>query len=133
LKDLSNFDLIIGVTGDFVLNEELLSLKDNVFLVNGSARKKEFNFLSVKNHVLLEKNLPSVTRIFFDNNKCVNLLADGFPVNFCGTESTPKYVLDVVFSEMFMLAQIIHEQKFNPGFYPVERAFFDVEKKVASL
>lgn len=60
------------------------------------------------------------------------LLADGFPVNFCGTESTPEYILNIVFSEMYLLLQIAHEKKLSPCFYPIEINFPYAEQKVAA-
>jgi S-adenosylhomocysteine hydrolase len=132
LRNISEFDVIIGITGNFVLNEELLALKNNVFLVNGSTRKKEFNLSSIDKHIVTEKNLSAITHISLDNNKCINILANGYPVNFCGTESTPEYILDIVFSEMFMLLQITREKGLRPGFYPIEREFPYIEKIVAA-
>jgi S-adenosylhomocysteine hydrolase len=131
IDDLSSFDVIIGITGNYAVNTELLTAKDNVILINGSTRKKEFNFPIIENNIVSEIKYSTHTQFLFDNNKTVTLLADGYPINFFGTESTPEYVLDLVFSEMFVLLQEVCLKEIKPGFYPIEKDFLHLEKKIA--
>lgn len=133
LTNLSQFDIVIGVTGSYVLKQELAELKDGVILVNGSTRKKEFDFRSIARYIMKRSEKTSYTKISLTDGNSIHLLAHGYPVNFFRTESIPEYILDLVYSEMLLLSERLIEQKFSPGFYRVEQHFPEIEELVASL
>ena len=131
-QDLTLFDVIIGITGEYVLGHELTDLKDHVFLVNGSTRQKEFDFNSVQSQVRSAKDFSTFKQVEFLNGQTAYLLAHGFPVNFFQTESTPEYILDIVFSEMYLLLQKCCMEKLVPGYYPIEEKFIEDEQNIAT-
>ncbi len=134
LVDISDFDLIIGVTGEVILTAgHLLNLKNNAILINGSTRKKEFDIDSIKQHIIRTQQLNKTAKLQLDNGKNIYLINEGYPVNFLNSESVPEYILDIVFSEIFRLAQIAVETKIKPGFYPIEDSYPTEEIEIAKL
>jgi len=133
LQKLKQFDVILGITGNFVLHEELLKLKNNTYLINGSTRQREFAFFKIKNQIKKREDHKNYSKISLSNGKNLFLLAQGYPVNFWNTESTPEFCLDAVFSEMFALLQKMVQHKLPPGFYPIETHFADIEKQISKI
>ncbi len=132
LQNLDKFDVIIGVTGDVVLNKkDLLALRNGTILVNGSTRKKEFDLDSLKEEIEKIVDLGSYQKIFLKNGKRIYLLNNGYPVNFYKTESVPDMIIDLVFSEIYLLTSILLSKKISPGYYPIEKFFPEIEEKVA--
>lgn len=131
LSTLENFDVIIGITGQYVLKHEILALKHNVVLVNGSTRKREFDFRSVSSKVDREIQKDTHTSILFSGGKTLRLLAHGYPVNFFRSESVPEYVLDLLYAEIFLLGELLMAKKVPPGFYSIEKHFSHIEETVA--
>jgi len=133
LNELFDFNIIIGgITGTIILEKEhLLNLKNGVILINGSTKKKEFDVNSIKDFISdTVKNRAYTTYILY-NGKNIHLYADGYPVNFFDTESLPEFILDIVFAEMFMLIKLVMEKDINPGFYPIEIFYKNIEEKIA--
>ena len=134
LDNISNFDVVIGVTGNVVLNElELRNLNDVVFLINGSTRQREFDFQALNEMAQRVEKTCTHTVYHLSGNKKIILMTDGYPINFFQTESTPEYVLDLVFSEIFVLAQILIGSKLKNGFYAIEKHFPHKEQEIAQL
>ena len=133
LDNLNEYDLIIGVTGEMPLKTELLRLKNNVILVNGSTRKREFFFESIAHRVKTQVSGNGITTYTLDNNKKIHLLNYGYPVNFFNTESVPEPVMDFLFSEMFVIMQQIKKGLIKNGFHRIENVDFTVEERIAGL
>jgi len=134
LGDLFGFDIIIGTTGEFVLRREhLRNLKNGAILVNSSTRKREFEIDSVRDLITKKIKNKLYTTYKFYNGKTMHIIADGFPVNFLNTESVPSSILDLIFSEIFILMKIVAENNIDPGFYPVERFYEVIEKEVSKI
>lgn len=131
--DFEKIDIVIGITGNIVFKQELSKFKDKVILINGSTRQKEYDFEFIKNDIETKQELKNYTIYNLKNNKKIYLLANGFPVNFFNTESTPEFCLDAVFSTMYKLLQELLIQKLNPGYYPSELFFLDKEKEIANI
>lgn len=129
---LSDFDVIIGTTGTYALKGELVHLKPGVFLVNGSTRRREFDFRSIPKSIESRVDDKRHTKITLINGKVIYLLAHGYPVNFFQTESVPEYILDLLYAEMFLLCQRMITKRFDPGYYRVEEHFTMIEEEVAS-
>lgn len=132
-EDLGNMDLIIGITGNIVFDKELLRLKDGCFLVNGSTRKKEFDFDFIKKEINKKEKKDNYTKYIFNFGNSAYLLANGFPVNFWNTESTPEFCLDGVFSTIYLIMKKLVNKSYMQGYYPSERFFLEEEKMVANL
>lgn len=134
LRDLFGFDIIIGTTGEFVLRREhLRNLKNGAILVNASTRKREFEIDSVRDLITSKIKNELYTTYKFYNGKTMHIIADGFPVNFLNTESVPSSILDLIFSEIFILMKIVTENGISPGFYPVERFYEVIEEDVSKM
>ncbi len=131
LAHLDRFDVIIGITGSVVLDDTLSALKDGVFLVNGSTRRREFDestLLSLsKKHVLHH----AYDEFFLKNNKKVYRLAGGYPINFHNTESIPEYILDLLFAETFILGTKMIKKTIPAGFTTIESSYPDIEENIA--
>ncbi|KKQ33921.1 MAG: hypothetical protein US50_C0068G0003 [Candidatus Nomurabacteria bacterium GW2011_GWB1_37_5] len=132
LKNLKKFDFIIGVTGSYPLQRELLQLKQDVILINGSTGKREFAFNPIKKSIINVIKTQSISTITLKNKRRIHLLAHGYPVNFFQSESIPSYIFDIVCAETFILAQLLAKSKFKPGYYPIEKYAPDVENRVAN-
>ncbi|KKP24216.1 MAG: hypothetical protein SZ59_C0002G0062 [candidate division TM6 bacterium GW2011_GWF2_28_16] len=132
-NDFEKIDIVIGITGNIVFKQELAKFKDKVILINGSTRQKEYDFEFIKDDIETKQELKNYTVYNLKNNKNIYLLANGFPVNFWNTESTPEFCLDAVFSTMYKLLQELLIQKLNLGYYPSELFFLDKEKEVANI
>lgn len=129
---LSEFDVVIGTTGAYALKHELISLKHGAILVNGSTRKREFDFRTITKHIEGKVEEKVYTKYTLTSGKVLYLLAHGYPVNFFETESVPEYILDLLYSEMFLLCQELIKKRYNPGFYRIEEHFADLEEIVAA-
>ena len=131
LSSLGSFDVVIGVTGQYVLKHELTALKHNVVLVNGSTRKREFVFRTIASKIVREVQKDTHSAITFADGKKVRLLAHGYPVNFFRSESVPEYILDLLYAEIFLLGELLMAKKVPPGFYSIEKHFPRIEETVA--
>ena len=133
-SDQPNIDIIIGITGNTVFAQELVNLKDNVILINGSTRQKEFDFTTIKDQILTQEDFDGQTTYKLKNNKTIYMLANGFPVNFWKTESTPEFCLDALFSmEYKLLQELVTNNKLTPGYYPSEHFFLEKERDIANI
>lgn len=133
LKQIAEFDVIIAVTGTFSLKKELLSLKNNVVLVNGSTGKREYDFRTIQPSIISREELEYETLYTLKNKNKIYVLAHGYPVNFFRSESIPEYILDLVLTEMFVLAKHLATHKHKPGYFPIETAFPEIESELAEL
>ncbi len=103
--------LIVGATGETVVGRsEILAMDHNVYLVSASSEQWEF-CISELNAVCSEKdNLVGTgekigTRYKIrSTEKYINLVADGYPINFWKSESMPNEVSDLIMSLLFVSA-----------------------------
>ena len=129
---LSRFDVIIGLTGEVAITDGIKYAKNGVILVNGTTRKREFDASSIESLAKREVRKKHFTKYALKNGKSIYLLADGYPINFMETESVPEFILDIIFSEMFVLCGRLMERP-RPGFYPIEKTHRAIEQKVAAM
>ena len=101
--------LIIGATGETVIGRgEILAMEHNVYLISASSEQWEFciselDGLSSEKSNLLHNGAKIGTRYKIRNTeKYVNLIADGYPINFWKTESMPNEVSDLIMSLIFI-------------------------------
>jgi S-adenosylhomocysteine hydrolase len=103
--------MIVGATGETVIQrKEILAMDHNVHLVSASSEQWEF-CISELNAVCSEKddlvhNGEKIgTRFKIRNTeKYINLVADGYPINFWKSESMPNEVSDLIMSLIFVSA-----------------------------
>lgn len=115
--------LIVGATGETVIERsEILTMEHNVYLVSASSDQWEFcipelNALSSQVNDLYENVRKIGTRYKIRNTeKQVNLIADGYPINFWEAESMPNEVSDLIMSLVFISAvEIATNSSLSPG------------------
>ena len=115
--------LIIGATGGTIVGRsEILAMEHNVYLVSASSEQWEFgiselNALSSEKSDLYSNAERIGTRYKIRNTeKQVNLIADGYPINFWETESMPNEVSDLIMSLMFISAvEVVTNDSLPPG------------------
>ena len=103
--------LVVGATGETVIGRsEILSLEHNAYLLSASSEQWEFcipelDALSSKKTNRFNDSEKIGTRYKIRNTeKYVNLMADGYPINFWKTESMPNEVSDLIMSLIFISA-----------------------------
>jgi S-adenosylhomocysteine hydrolase len=118
LTNIGTKEFIIGATGETTISRnEILALKHNVYLASASSEQWEFgvdelNHLSSKRESLKINSMEVGTRYtIIDTTNCVNLLADGYPINFWKTESMPNEVSDLIMSLIFIAAVEVVKNK----------------------
>jgi S-adenosylhomocysteine hydrolase len=98
--NLKDFDTIIGVTGNEVINHrDYDDLKENVLLLSASSSDREFNAVEFR-------KLSGMKCGIHDDVKYNNmyLLNSGFPLNFCGGShvSVPLLKIQLVCALLFL-------------------------------
>jgi len=103
--------LIVGATGETTIRRsEILAMEHNVYLISASSEQWEFCIPELEalssDKVDLNINGEKIgTRYKIRNTeKYVNLIADGYPVNFWKMESMPNEVSDLIMSLIFISA-----------------------------
>jgi S-adenosylhomocysteine hydrolase len=103
--------LIIGATGETVVGRsEILGMEHNVYLVSASSEQWEFciselEALSSQKEEIWSDGEKIGTKYKIRNTeKCINLIADGYPINFWKTESMPNEVSDLIMSLILVSA-----------------------------
>lgn len=103
--------LIIGTTGETIIKRsEILAMEHNIYLISASSEQWEFciselEALSSKEVNLYRDSDKIGTKYKIRNTeKYVNLIADGYPINFWKTESMPNEVSDLIISLIFVSA-----------------------------
>jgi S-adenosylhomocysteine hydrolase len=120
LNNLEKYDFIIGTSGETSLEgSSLWSLKHNVILASGSSERLEIDieWLENKTKEPKEKNI-NIDNIFTtyelkkeEDNKKIRVIANGEPINFIMSGGISKTVIDAVYSEMFMSAVLLVNNK----------------------
>lgn len=103
--------LIIGSTGETVIKRsEILAMDHNVYLVSASSEQWEFciselDALSSQKEEIKSDREKIGTRYKMRNTeRCINLIADGYPINFWKAESMPNEVGDLIMSLILISA-----------------------------
>lgn len=120
---VNNKFLIVGATGETVIGRsEILAMEHNVYLVSASSEQWEFciselNALSSESSDIHHDEKKIGTRYKITNTeKQVNLIADGYPINFWEAESMPSEVSDLIMSLIFLSAiEITTNSALTPG------------------
>jgi adenosylhomocysteinase len=101
--------LIIGATGETSIGKkEILAMNHNVYLVSASSDQREIGLreleaLKSKKEDTIENNKKIGSRYEIRGQaKSINLIADGYPINFWAEESMPNQVSDLIMSLIFL-------------------------------
>jgi adenosylhomocysteinase len=129
---LEEADLVIGATGTTSIGiEEILSLKHGAFLASASSKNIEIDTQGLANLTVESTSVHSeVDRYRLVSGKEVFLISKGFPVNFRGEFSIPNDVMDLIFSEMFLLILGVANGQYPNGIVGIPQ---DIEEEVASI
>lgn len=104
--------LIIGATGETSIGRsELLAMKHNVYLVSASSGQAEIGIgelraLSSKKDDITNTNDKKIGTKYTigGTTNTINLIADGYPINFWAEESMPNQVSDLIMTLIFVSA-----------------------------
>jgi S-adenosylhomocysteine hydrolase len=108
---VNNMFLIVGATGETVIGrDDLLNMDHNVFLVSASSEQWEFSineleYLKKDSNPIKEDEIIVGTKYTIaGQEKVINLIADGYPINFWKSESMPNQVSDLIMCLIFLCA-----------------------------
>ncbi len=144
-EGVKNKKLIIGATGQTSIGRsELLSMEHNTYLVSASSDQKEIGLdelealNSKKEEILINNKKIGTVYQLRATRKQINLIADGYPINFWSTESMPNQVSDLILTLIFLsaieicenhdkMSSNIQEEKVNeiPEKYGVSSLYLD--------
>ncbi len=101
--------LIVGATGQTSIGRaELLNMEHNTYLVSASSDQREIGLIELeflaqdKNDIKVNDKKIGTKYIIRATDKVINLLADGFPINFWASNSMPNEVSDLIMSLIFV-------------------------------
>jgi S-adenosylhomocysteine hydrolase/HD superfamily phosphohydrolase len=137
LDDLSPFRLIVGTTGKTSLDiATILKCADGAILASGSSDRLEFDVGKLREHVAqpIDKNIivdKWSTRYQLNNGRTIEVLCDGYPINFILGDGIAKAVIDPILTELLAGALILAQnQQTNPGIHPLPK---ELEKELWQL
>jgi S-adenosylhomocysteine hydrolase len=103
--------LIVGTTGETSIGRsELLSMYHNVYLVSASSDQREIGLDELKALSSRETQISADDAVIGtkftirSTDKAINLVADGYPINFWAKESMPNNVSDLIMSLIYLSA-----------------------------
>lgn len=114
-KAVAGKAFILGATGERVIGvREILAMKHNVHLASVSSDQWEFAIeelataCSEKSDILSDESEKIGTKFKIRKTRNeINLLADGYPINFCRYESMPNEASDLIMSLVLLSAEKI--------------------------
>jgi adenosylhomocysteinase len=119
MNSIRKNDLIIGATGKTSIGmAELLAAKNNTVLVSASSKRVEIDVDELENLSKLKTRLEGIgTEYELINGNKILLLADGYPVNFYGSDSVPDWIIDIILTELFVSVVKLAQKDFDPGIH----------------
>ncbi len=103
--------LVVGATGETAVNRDaILAMSHNTHLVSASSEQWEFCVSELEALSSRKEGLPGSARdmgtryVIRNTENYVNLLADGFPINFWHSESMPNEVSDLIMTLLLVSA-----------------------------
>ncbi len=113
---ISDFDLIIGASGNEIINGKIYSkIKKGTILVSASSSDREFSAVN------LRKSAPKIKNChedIFVNN--IWLLNCGFPLNFDGNENEPPEKIQLTRALMLSAICLAMEKEYQKEFIELE-------------
>ncbi len=100
-----NASLIVGATGYTVLDGSALEkLRDGVYLMRASSDQVEFGVQHLRSRFSSLEVARGVERFALPGGRRLNLLVEGYPMSFYGSESVPNQSIDPIMSLLFLCA-----------------------------
>ncbi|HOO53815.1 MAG TPA: hypothetical protein PLY21_17825 [Spirochaetota bacterium] len=110
---VANKFLIVGATGETSIGRtELLHMTHNTYIVSASSDQKEIGLKELQalssrqEDIMSNGNKLGTKYIIRGTDKAINLIADGYPINFWSEESMPNNVSDLIMSLIYL--SVIH-------------------------
>ena len=128
--NLNHFDIIIGATGNNVINKEMYQyLKKNVYLISASSSDREFDAIHLRK--IVDRNFDCHKSFNIQN---VNLINSGFPLNFYGSEYDNVPLNDIQLTFSLLLAGICQRNSLYNGICEIDKDIqYSVLEKYFSL
>jgi S-adenosylhomocysteine hydrolase len=111
LRFWDRFSLVVGTTGspEPSINRKLLSrVKSSCVLVSTSSDRNEIDFAALRNMSIGEPHVEAEGREVYTINdgsgRRVTVLAEGYPINFYGSDSVPNDTIDPVMAILLLSA-----------------------------
>ena len=105
---VKNKFLIIGATGEASIGlDELTSMEHNVYLISASSDQVEIGLKNLESLKIAKKPIDNKKEIGTEytlrgTKKIINLVADGYPINFWANESMPNEASDLIMTLIFL-------------------------------
>ena len=110
--------MIVGTSGTTVLSgAELESLDAGVYLVSASSDQVEFDVAYLRSRSATSHRAGAIEEFSLPGGKTLNLIAEGYPINFYGAESVPNQSIDPIMSLLFLCAAKLASCELRPGRY----------------
>jgi adenosylhomocysteinase len=128
-------DVFVTTTGNckVITKEHFLLMKDGVILANAGHFDVEIDIKGLEELAVRKQKIREyVEQYILNNNKTVNLLADGRLVNLSSAEGHPADVMDLSFSNqvLALLFLIENKDKLQNKVYTIPE---EIDKRVAKL
>jgi S-adenosylhomocysteine hydrolase len=112
---VKNKFLIIGATGEASIGlAEISNMSHNVYLVSASSDQVEIGLKVLKSLSSHEEPINNESKVgtkytIRGSTKTINLICDGYPINFCADESMPNEASDLIMTLILLSAVEIHD------------------------
>lgn len=126
--------LVVGTTGECSIKKEILTaLRDGCILASTSSDRVEIEMDALKemagdNVRPIEEGKTEYRISVEGNEKTVTVLADGYPINFYGSESLPNDTIDPIMTLLILCGIELCENKLEPIIH-LDYVNKDIEEK----
>lgn len=131
-------DIFITVTGckDVITYEHILNMKDGSILCNAGHFNVEIS-MNVLEYKKVKKTTvrKNIETYYLDNDKSVNVIAQGRLVNLAAGDGHPAEIMDMSFSIQALCVKYILDNKLQVGIYEVPKVIDDevASRKLESM
>jgi S-adenosylhomocysteine hydrolase len=120
-----NKNFVIGASGNQSVDSAVISnLMHGVFLISASSEQYEININELsqqareKGDLINDSGELIGTYFILHPDRRINLLANGYPINFWGMNSMPEKASDLIMSLIFLAAAEVASGKYSTGINP---------------
>lgn len=130
LPPVNQFDIIIGATGNNVMNKKMYQhLMKNVYLISASSSDREFEAVNLRK--MVDRNSECHKSYNIQN---INLVNSGFPLNFYGSDYDNVPLNDIQLTFSLLLAGICQRNSLYNGICELDKDIqYSILKKYFSL
>lgn len=116
-KLLEESEILIGCSGKTsVRKEDVHKIRHNAILVSASSKQEEFDLEAFSEECSFEDLSPMIRRYTQKDGREFYLLNKGAPINF-RDRSILGFILDMIYSELFLCMKLISENTLSPGLH----------------